>query len=69
MNSANKEQRECVNNDVIWSGLVEVKTSDADVDEQIIDGGNKFHVHQSQAQIEIHLAFTWRSPDHHLTLP
>ena len=31
---------------------------------------DKFHVHQSQAQIEIwhspdvHLTFTWRSPDH-----
>ena len=25
---------------------------------------NKFHVHQSQAQIEIHLMFTKRSPDH-----
>ena len=29
----------------------------------------KFHVHQSQAQIEIHLTFTWFSPDHHLTFP
>ena len=60
MNSSNKEQRECVNKDVIWPGLVEVKTSDADVDmdELIIDGGNKFHVHQNKAQIEIHLAFT-----------
>ena len=27
----------------------------------------KFHVHQSQAQIEIHLTFTWCSPDVHLT--
>ena len=25
---------------------------------------NKFHVQQSQAQIEIHLTFTWCSPDH-----
>ena len=25
---------------------------------------NKFHVQQSQAQIDIHLTFTWRSPDH-----
>ena len=25
---------------------------------------NKFHVHQSQAQIEIHLTFTLHSPDH-----
>ena len=52
MNSAIKEQRECTNDDVIWSGLVEVakevelntshqvKTSDADADELIIDGGN-----------------------------
>ena len=28
----------------------------------------KFHVHQSQAQIEIHLMFTW-PPDYHLTFP
>ena len=27
----------------------------------------KFHVQQSQAQIEIHLTFTWCSPDVHLT--
>ena len=25
---------------------------------------NKFYVQQSQAQIEIHLTFTWCSPDH-----
>ena len=36
---------------------------------------NKFHVHQSQAQIEIWhspyipLTFTWTSPDYHLTFP
>ena len=28
---------------------------------------NKFHVQQSQAQIDIHLTFTWHSPDVHLT--
>ena len=58
--TVNQLQKSSIKNFQMFLYLLEIQP-------QVISVSNKFHVHQSQAQIEIHLAFTWRSPGVHLT--